>query len=77
MTSILKYICPKCHVSHGGDLLLWSGPIESKYCEKCGEEFQGHTHKWYPNGEVQDTYPSSYGFECVCGDKRMIAEQWK
>ena len=45
----------------GGDLLLWSGPIESKYCEKCGEEFQEHTHKWYPNGEVQDTYPHRMG----------------
>jgi len=76
MTSLLEYICPKCHVSHGKDLLGY-GPIESKYCDKCVSEFQPHVHKWYPNGEVQDTYPPLHGFECACGDKKMIAEQWK
>lgn len=76
MTSLLEYLCPKCQKSHGKDI-LYGNSIEAKYCCECIDTFPIHVHRWWPNGEVQDTYPPSYGFECVCGEKTMVTEQWK
>ena len=42
-----QYLCPKCHCSHGVQLNKYSSwPVESKYCDKCQEDFTTKSYKF-------------------------------